>query len=499
MTAKVLLVGLDAADHRLVETWADAGRLPTIQRLRRQGLRGTLRSPPGLGDDAAWMSFATGLGPGWHGRFFWQRWDGSAFVPHGRDAGFPAPFWEQLADRGLRVAVIDVPKSPLGRVGDGLVVADWMPHGPDSPEVVRSPDPLPPDFDRWFADPGPFECDALDRDEAQTLEYERQLAERARLRCGALDGLLRSRDWDLFLAVFAETHCVGHQCWHGQDPDHPDHGTARTPATAGVIERVYRTVDAHLATLIEAAGPDATVIVFSLLGMGPNYSGTALVPEILARFEGRARSPLSAATRLVSWLQRHSQPLRRFIPASVRRAGAAVQARELASHRFRVVPVDLPTTPIRYHHNDHGTGGAEAAHRRTLACRELHDELLRLEDPATRRRLVREVVITPEAFDGPHAADFADLIVVWESHAPITAARSPRLGLIRVQAPRLRTGNHRDGGWLVACGPGITPAILEQSLGVTDLAPTVAARFGLTLDGVRGSPAALGSDSRRPT
>ena len=87
-----------------------------------------------------------------------------------------------------------------------------------------------------------------------------------------------------------------------------------------------------------------------------------------------------------------------------------------------------------------------------------------------------------------HAGDFADLVVTWQQEAPITVGRSPHLGTLRSRPARVRTGNHRQGGWLVVNGPGITPAVLEQEIAVTDLAPTIAALFGITLSGVQGSP-----------
>ncbi|MGH9548131.1 MAG: alkaline phosphatase family protein, partial [Terriglobales bacterium] len=101
MPAKVLMIGLDAADRAVVENLAESGRLPNIQRLRQRGVRGTLRALPALGDDAVWTSFATGVGPGWHGRFYHKRWDGTRLVPHRRDAVSIPPFWQQLSERGL--------------------------------------------------------------------------------------------------------------------------------------------------------------------------------------------------------------------------------------------------------------------------------------------------------------------------------------------------------------------------------------------------------------
>ena len=51
---RVLVVGLDAATWDLVLPWVEAGMLPTMQRLIREGVRAPLRStlpaltPPGL-------------------------------------------------------------------------------------------------------------------------------------------------------------------------------------------------------------------------------------------------------------------------------------------------------------------------------------------------------------------------------------------------------------------------------------------------------------------
>lgn len=474
MSTRLLLIGLDAAEWQLVDAWAAAGKLPTLQQLRTRGSVSRLTAPVGLGDDAAWTSFATGMGPGRHGRFYHHRWDGPSLVPHARDAGFPSPFWERLAARGSTVAAIDVPKAPLGRVGEGLAVADWMPHGPDGRMVQSSPASLPSDLLRHFPSPAPFRCDAAHRTEAETLAYERQLIERASVRCRAMTELLTHRNWDLFLGVFAELHCVGHQCWHDHDPSHPRHPRFGRGATSGVIERVYRAVDDHLATLVRAAGPDATVMVFALLGMGPNHSGTHLVPEILTRFTGRRHSPLAAAKRTVSWLKRHSRSLQSVMPRSITRLGAAIEQRPLPRPLFSVVPVDLPTTLIRYH-----GGRADDGRDRSTpgACLALRDELLRLVDPVTGRPLVRDVVTTREAFDGPHATAFADLIVVWSADAPVSAAYSARLGTIALPPPHQRSGNHRPEGWLITSeSAGAARTDTPRSVPVEEMAALIASR-----------------------
>ena len=62
MGAKVVLVGFDGADRTEIARMADGGQLPVLARMRAEGLWGKLDAFDGLGDDAAWSSFATGVG-----------------------------------------------------------------------------------------------------------------------------------------------------------------------------------------------------------------------------------------------------------------------------------------------------------------------------------------------------------------------------------------------------------------------------------------------------
>ena len=61
---RVLAVGLDSADRRLVMRMVAEGDLPHIASLVERGRHGVVRSPPALGDDAAWASFSSGRLPG---------------------------------------------------------------------------------------------------------------------------------------------------------------------------------------------------------------------------------------------------------------------------------------------------------------------------------------------------------------------------------------------------------------------------------------------------
>src|SRR4029079_13502588 len=90
-------IGPDAADSDLVSHWCEAGELPVLASLRERGASGVLSTPPGLGDDAVWSSFVTGLSPGRHGRYFHRQLQPGRYdVRNFRDAR-GALFWEMLS------------------------------------------------------------------------------------------------------------------------------------------------------------------------------------------------------------------------------------------------------------------------------------------------------------------------------------------------------------------------------------------------------------------
>src|ERR1700693_2461564 len=66
---RVLLIGLDGADMRIVDRLIREGKLPTFARLKREGAWGPLRSVEPLLSPLVWTSIATGRRPQDHGVF----------------------------------------------------------------------------------------------------------------------------------------------------------------------------------------------------------------------------------------------------------------------------------------------------------------------------------------------------------------------------------------------------------------------------------------------
>ena len=454
MGSRVLLVGLDSADADLVQRWADSGALPTLQRLRGAGLWGELVSPPGLGDDAAWGAFSTGVGPGRNGRFYHEQWLRGTDDPVRcrRDEMSGTPFWTVLGDAGRRVAVIDVPKSPIGD-GEQLVVADWMCHGPDGPDVVCRPPQFKAELDRRFMPRPGFVCDQPPGGPIETAEFVDALRERSALRADLVTCLLRRDSWDLLSAVFAETHCIGHQHWHDHDPDHPDHDARVAAQTGDPIEQVYRGVDARLAEIVDAAGPETTVVVFSLLGMTANYSGEHLSTKCSGASSADRRGGRSGHKPSRGSERRFPSGFEELRPRPLRRVAQKLRALRVASPTVPRATCRSGVECDRVNvvgRDPHGVVSPGRDYDET--CRELRRELLALTDPRTGVPLVRDVVSLTTSIRATEQENFADVLVVWSQDQPVRAAASSLIGEVRGRAPR--TGPATTGRMAGSSRPG---------------------------------------------
>ena len=64
---RALILGMDGLDHRLIERWLDEGKLPNLERLRREGGFRPLTTSIPPESPVAWSNFITGMNPGGHG------------------------------------------------------------------------------------------------------------------------------------------------------------------------------------------------------------------------------------------------------------------------------------------------------------------------------------------------------------------------------------------------------------------------------------------------
>ncbi|MEQ8860815.1 MAG: alkaline phosphatase family protein [Pseudomonadales bacterium] len=461
---KVLVIGLDAVDPQVLLDWCDSGCLPTLSAIRERGAWGLLETPTGMADDAVWASFSTCVSPAEHCRYHFRTVQpGSYQLRRFRRHHFNnPPFWEALSNGGKRVAIIDVPKSPATRELNGIEIRDWRVHGNEGTASSIPPELAEELFQRFGDDMTDrasgkeFLCGIPELTDSQRKDFFERLRRSIADKTTVAKELLSGGDWDLFLAVYKEGHCAGHQCW----PPDAD------------LKSIYRSLDGAVADLLQAVDQETTVIVFSNLGMRANHTGEHLLDKILQRLENLYASSWHGYRAAVDKLY-HGVRSRLAIPATTSR------------YRSRLAfPVDFNEMSGAIRINQlvrEPDGRIRPGADTERFTRFLETQLLALKDPDSDLPIVEQVLRSEDLFPGYVGEWLPDLFVVWNRSQPIVAATSPAVGIVSTGDSEVRPGNHIPGGIYFACGPTVEKTPCNAS--IVDIGPTIAALLGVCLDG----------------
>lgn len=515
---RVLVLGIDAASPVLLERWIADGTLPNLAALVQRGLSSRVRSVDGFFIGSTWPSVYTGTTPANHGvHYLLELQRGTYELRHSVDGAFvrrPA-FWRALSDAGKRVAILDVPLSRLEQNLNGVQIVEWGGH--DSIYgFSASPESLATHIHEQFG-PHPVgsTCDAENRTTGDYADFVRRL-ELGAERKGVLSReLLSQGNWDLFMQVFTEGHCAGHQCWHMHDSAHPAHDAAAATAVGNPLRQAYAAIDREIGSLV-AMAPNAHVVVFSGHGMGHWYGAQFLLHDILVKLGASVARPVAPPTLKSQAIGVARQVWRRLpqrIRSLIKQARSSVASTPKTVAHTPSISADVTRSRCLVHPNGLAVGGI----RLNLIGREpgglltsgaeadtfvswLRESLLAIVDTRTGKPIIRSVRRTSDLYTGENLDLLPDLLVEWSDEvatgstnvaggigATVTVS-SPLIGSISGVNDFGRTGEHRNQGWMVAAGPGITHGQFSSHPNVIDLAPTFAAMLGVTLANVDGKP-----------
>ena len=501
MSAKVLVIGLDAAEATLLEKWAASGELPAFARLAEQGavarLGNSLETLPG----AIWPEITTGVSGGRTAQYYHPRQIHSGETALRKlepedIARFPH-YWSYVSEAGLRVAVVDQPQTIIAKGLNGFMVTEWGLHDRNFAIASDPPEVMEEIRERWGDHPV-VKCDSHGYKEEGFRELLDGLVEGANVKKQMLLEIFGREDWDLFVCGFGETHCVGHQFWHYFDPDQPGYDPDAPEELKQAVKTVYLEVGRGIEALLDAAGPETTVLVFASHGMGTAVGGYQLLPEFLVRtgFGSGSGATAQVRSRTPTTVK---GIVRALVPGPLRRR---IQTRAGSLP----LPLDSPDTKaiaipnnrcggIRLNLKGREPYGQIEPDEVDALVEDLRRELHALEDPESGEPIVERVVTAEEAFGPDHHPDIPDVIVVFRTDlGQINAAQSPSAGLLKLHQygpDTPRSGDHTVESRLWAVGPGITPGGRLEGGNVLDLAPTVLTLLGVPEpEGLDGKPLA---------
>lgn len=303
---KVLLVGWDAADWKVINPLMDAGKMPNVQRLVENGAMGQIATLHPPLSPMLWTSIATGKRPFRHGihGFSEPTPDGRGVQPVTNLSRKTKAVWNILNQQDLRSVVIGWWPSHPAEPIDGVMVSDhfhrasgpldkgWpllknAVHPPELADTLADlrmhPDLLVPEMVEPFI---PLAREIDQSKDRRLAGCMRTLCECVSIHSAAtwlLDHPLPDgRDWDLF-AVYYDA--IDHFC-HGFMRYHPPRQSWISERDfelyGNVVNMAYQFHDQMLGTLLRKAGENVTVILMSDHGFHPDHLRPASIPDIPA-------------------------------------------------------------------------------------------------------------------------------------------------------------------------------------------------------------------------
>ena len=290
MPRKVLLIGWDAADWKIINPLMDAGKMPNLQKLVNQGVMGNLSTLYPVLSPMLWTSIATGKRAHKHGIHGFSEPDPQsggvrAITNLGRKV---KAIWNILNQHGLKSNVVGWWPSHPAEPVNGVMVSDFYqkPVGnvdepwPMRPGAVHPPRLIEP-LAEFLIHPVELEGDMLlpfiplaaeiDQEKDKRLgSVAKVLAEISSVHAAAT-ALMQLEPWD-FMAVYFDG--IDHFC-HGFMQYHPprlewvkeeDYELYKDVVSVG-----YQYHDLMLGVYQKLAGDDTTIIIVSDHGFHPDH------------------------------------------------------------------------------------------------------------------------------------------------------------------------------------------------------------------------------------
>ncbi|MFH1538796.1 MAG: alkaline phosphatase family protein [bacterium] len=472
---RLLVIGLDGGTLDLLLPWAEDGRLPNFARLLRGGAHGTLLSTLPALTPPAWVSSYTGVNPGTHGIFDFFRIDSQQklHLVNARDVKTPF-FWQFMNQQGISTGLVNAPITYPPQPLDGFWVSGIGSPGVKSsftyPESLR--DKLVSRFDYKIR------FDRLVMFYGTNRQRLRTFFDEADRRARASEHLLKTFRPDVFFHVFDHVDVLQHYFWKHMDETHPRH---RRGPFKNAILNFLRAVDAHIGRFMEAAAPDANVVVYSDHGFGPLHYDV-FTNKVLAD------AGMLTAKNAPAAIRKHTRHLMRRRANKVayqlglrprKKSSKPPPVDNDAPHidwtRTRAYFPSLPGQHIRLNLAGREPNGIVSPGREAeQTIRELKRIFEGLEDPRTGQKVVLKAYEPHEIYSGPHVPDAPDLIL--ETNPIYLFAKGFRRKTFSnsIFKDMLdRSGYHRREGMVIISGPGVRSGARLPDSDIADIAPTL--------------------------
>ena len=305
---KLLLIGWDSADWKIIHPLLDAGCLPGLASLVEQGVSGNLSTLEPQLSPMLWTSIATGKMAYHHGVTGFTEVDPATgqVIPVSYATRRCKTVWEILSQRGLRSHVVSWFATQGEQNLNGTMVSNMFCHlrgvtAEQEPESWPAPPPgtyWPPELAAVMNDlrVSPFEIDPdqilrLFVPDAPLINFEkdhrlwhlaRLLGETFSVHSAATHLMETDPDWDFMAVYYRALDEISHIFM----PYHPPKMEGISPEDFSMYKEVvtgaYRLHDLFLRRLIHLAGEDTSIMLVSDHGFHSDHLRPRFTPGVPA-------------------------------------------------------------------------------------------------------------------------------------------------------------------------------------------------------------------------
>lgn len=298
---KLLIIGWDAADWKIIDALLAQGGMPNLKRLIEAGVRGDLTSLDPKLSPLLWTSIATGKTADKHGILNFIEPDpaGAGLRVSCSTTRRVKAVWNILTQSGLRTNVVSWYATHPAEPIRGAVVSNLFQEG--APPAGQGAWPLipasvhPPSLSESIAQLRLHPAELTGEEMLALIPNLRRinpadprlrLAARLVAQCASVHNaatalLSPGEPWDCTMVFYETIDVVGHHFMQYYSPRMAHVSPQDFEDFRHVVPGVYQLQDAMLGRLLELAGPQATVILLSDHGFHSDH----LRPRVQAAFD----------------------------------------------------------------------------------------------------------------------------------------------------------------------------------------------------------------------
>ncbi len=298
LAKKVLLVGWDAADWKIINPLMDAGHMPTLERLVNGGVMGNLATLDPPLSPTLWTSISTGKRPYKHGIIGFTEPDpsGKGVRPAYITSRKVKAIWNIFNQHGMKSHVFGWwPSHPAEPINGTMVsnlyqratkainekwpILDGTVHPAEKQDFYARLRIHPAELTAAHILPFIPDASKIDQEKDKRLQMLTKIVADCSTVHAAATYALENEEWDFFAVYF---DAIDHFC-HGFMKFHPPQMSMVPDDLFNLYKDVvisgYKYHDMMLERLIQLAGDDVTVMLISDHGFHPDHLRPTQLPK----------------------------------------------------------------------------------------------------------------------------------------------------------------------------------------------------------------------------